>query len=123
MKFRISGMCRCAQQISAKLYEQQYFARCCCFILFEIESGADMENKEDTIKKIDKVTETLIKELESLSEEGVHELLFLFLLLIIIYVQYFIHFLFAVLLLVRSEYILVIHPLSLFSVDRASTFA
>lgn len=32
-----------------------------------------MENKENTIEKIDKVTETLIKELESLSEEGLHE--------------------------------------------------
>ena len=32
-----------------------------------------MENKENTINKIDKVTETLIKELEGLSEEGLHE--------------------------------------------------
>jgi predicted transcriptional regulator len=32
-----------------------------------------MENKENTIEKIDKVTETLIKELESLTEEGLHE--------------------------------------------------
>ena len=32
-----------------------------------------MENKENTINKIDKVTETLIRELEGLSEEGLHE--------------------------------------------------
>ena len=32
-----------------------------------------MENKENTINKIDKVTEALIKELEGLSEEGLHE--------------------------------------------------
>ena len=32
-----------------------------------------MENKENTIEKIDKVTETLIKELEGLNEEGLHE--------------------------------------------------
>ena len=32
-----------------------------------------MENKENTINKVDKVTETLIKELEGLSEEGLHE--------------------------------------------------
>ena len=38
-----------------------------------MESGAGMENKENAIKKIDKVTETLIKELEGLSEEGLHE--------------------------------------------------
>ena len=32
-----------------------------------------MENKENTINKVDKVTETLIKELEGLSDEGLHE--------------------------------------------------
>jgi preprotein translocase subunit SecA len=32
-----------------------------------------MENKENTINKIDKVTETLIKELEGLNEEGLYE--------------------------------------------------
>ena len=37
-----------------------------------------MENKEDTINKIDKVTETLIKELESLSDEGLHEFFMFF---------------------------------------------
>ena len=37
-----------------------------------------MENKENTINKIDKVTETLIKELEGLSEEGLHELFMFF---------------------------------------------
>ena len=37
-----------------------------------------MENKEDTINKIDKVTETLIKELESLTEEGLHEFFMFF---------------------------------------------
>ena len=42
------------------------------FHIIEIESGAGMENKENTINKIDKVTETLIKELEGLSAEGMH---------------------------------------------------
>lgn len=37
-----------------------------------------MENKENTINKIDKVTETLIKELEGLSEEGLHEFFIFF---------------------------------------------
>ena len=37
-----------------------------------------MENKEDIIKKIDKVTETLIKELEGLNEEGLHEFFMFF---------------------------------------------
>lgn len=37
-----------------------------------------MENKENTINKIDKVTETLIKELENLSEEGLHEFFIFF---------------------------------------------
>ena len=37
-----------------------------------------MENKENTINKVDKVTETLIKELESLSEEGLHEFFMFF---------------------------------------------
>lgn len=32
-----------------------------------------MENKENTMNKVDKVTETLIKELEGLSDEGLHE--------------------------------------------------
>ena len=32
-----------------------------------------MEHKENTINKVDKVTETLIKEVEVLSEEGLHE--------------------------------------------------
>lgn len=32
-----------------------------------------MDNKENTVEKVDKVTETLIKELEGLSEEGLHE--------------------------------------------------
>lgn len=32
-----------------------------------------MENKENTINKVDKVTETLVKELEGLNEEGLHE--------------------------------------------------
>ena len=41
--------------------------------IIKTESGAGMENKENTIEKIDKVTETLIKELEGLSEEGLHE--------------------------------------------------
>lgn len=45
---------------------------------FEIESGAGMENKENTIEKIDKVTETLIKELEGLNEEGLHEFFMFF---------------------------------------------
>ena len=43
-----------------------------------MESGAGMENKENAIKKIDKVTETLIKELEGLSEEGLHEFFMFF---------------------------------------------
>ena len=41
-----------------------------------MESGAAMENKENTVEKVDKVdkiTETLIKELEGLSAEGMHE--------------------------------------------------
>ncbi len=37
-----------------------------------------MENKEDTINKVDKVTETLIKELESLSDEGLHKFFMFF---------------------------------------------
>ena len=37
-----------------------------------------MENKENTINKVDKVTETLIKELEGLSEEGLHEFFMFF---------------------------------------------
>ena len=37
-----------------------------------------MENKENAINKIDKVTETLIKELEGLSEEGLHEFFMFF---------------------------------------------
>ena len=37
-----------------------------------------MENKENTINKIDKVTETLIKELEGLTEEGLHEFFMFF---------------------------------------------
>ncbi|MBO5191522.1 MAG: hypothetical protein J6C22_10970 [Bacteroides sp.] len=64
--------------ISAKLHEQQYFALCCCLIYFEIESGAGMENQENTINKVDKVTETLIKELESLSDEDLHEFFMFF---------------------------------------------
>ena len=32
-----------------------------------------MENKENTTPKVDKTTETLTKELESLSPEGLHE--------------------------------------------------
>ena len=38
-----------------------------------------MENKENTINKVDKVTETLTKELEGLSEEGLHEFFMFFL--------------------------------------------
>ena len=41
--------------------------------IIKTESGAGMENKENTINKVDKVTETLIKELEGLNEEGLHE--------------------------------------------------
>lgn len=37
-----------------------------------------MENKENAINKINKVTETLIKELEGLSEEGLHEFFMFF---------------------------------------------
>ena len=37
-----------------------------------------MENKENAINKIDKVTETLIKELEGLSAEGMHEFFMFF---------------------------------------------
>ena len=37
-----------------------------------------MENKENAINKIDKVTETLIKELEGLTEEGLHEFFMFF---------------------------------------------
>ena len=37
-----------------------------------------MENKENAINKIDKVTETLIKELEGLNEEGLHEFFMFF---------------------------------------------
>lgn len=37
-----------------------------------------MENKENTIEKIDKVTETLIKELEGLTEDGLHEFFMFF---------------------------------------------
>lgn len=37
-----------------------------------------MENQENTINKVDKVTETLIKELESLTEEGLHEFFMFF---------------------------------------------
>ena len=37
-----------------------------------------MENKEDTINKVDKVTESLIKALESLSDEGLHEFFMFF---------------------------------------------
>ena len=48
------------------------------FHIIEIESGAGMENKENTINKIDKVTETLIKELEGLSAEGMHEFFMFF---------------------------------------------
>ena len=40
-----------------------------------IESGANMENIENTVNK---VTETLIKELEGLSEEGLHEFFIFF---------------------------------------------
>lgn len=43
-----------------------------------MESGAAMENKENAINKVDKVTETLIKELEGLSEEGLHEFFMFF---------------------------------------------
>ena len=32
-----------------------------------------MENKENVVSKVDKVTESLIKELEGLNEEGLHE--------------------------------------------------
>ena len=46
--------------------------------IIKTESGAGMENKENTIEKIDKVTETLIKELESLSDEGLHEFFMFF---------------------------------------------
>ena len=48
------------------------------FNIIEIESGAGMENKENTIEKIDKVTETLIKELEGLNEEGLNEFFMFF---------------------------------------------
>ena len=37
-----------------------------------------MESKENTINKIDKVTEALIKELEGLSEDGLHEFFMFF---------------------------------------------
>ena len=37
-----------------------------------------MENKENAINKINKVTETLIKELEGLSEDGLHEFFMFF---------------------------------------------
>ena len=37
-----------------------------------------MENQENTINKVDKVTETLIKELESLSDEDLHEFFMFF---------------------------------------------
>lgn len=37
-----------------------------------------MENRETTINKVDKVTETLTKELESLSNEGLHEFFIFF---------------------------------------------
>ena len=43
-----------------------------------MESGAAMENKENAINKVDKVTETLIKELEGLTEEGLHEFFMFF---------------------------------------------
>ena len=48
------------------------------FNIIKTESGAGMENKENTINKIDKVTETLIKELEGLSAEGMHEFFMFF---------------------------------------------
>ena len=37
-----------------------------------------MENKDNAINKVNKVTETLIKELESLSEDGLHEFFMFF---------------------------------------------
>lgn len=37
-----------------------------------------MENKDNTINKVNKVTETLIKELEGLNEEGLHEFFMFF---------------------------------------------
>ena len=37
-----------------------------------------MENKENVVSKVDKVTESLIKELEGLNEEGLHEFFMFF---------------------------------------------
>ena len=37
-----------------------------------------MENKDNAINKVNKVTETLIKELEGLNEEGLHEFFMFF---------------------------------------------